>query len=127
MKKIRVVRVKIDQVEKCNKQYLQELMKEDFVPYSIPVLEFEFTNLDILVQCLQSCGDFSAVVFTSQRVVEAASEAARTLEGTQTGFSELHSLFVRDEVSRNYAYSQHFMLISTKSEYVVTIHLKCLD
>lgn len=50
----------------------QELIKHGYKPYSIPVLEFNFINIDKLSRSFLDSDNHSAVVFTSQRAVEAS-------------------------------------------------------
>jgi len=41
----------------------------------IPVLDFNFTNLDLLTEALSHPDDYSCLLLTSQRAVEAISKA----------------------------------------------------
>lgn len=49
----------------------KELREHKYKPVSIPVLDFNYINIDKLSQCLIQYRDYSAIVFTSQRAVEA--------------------------------------------------------
>ncbi|KAL4232258.1 uroporphyrinogen-III synthase [Mactra antiquata] len=51
--------------------YDSELSKHGFETHSIPVLGFNFINIDKLTTSLQDTENYCAVVFTSQRAVEA--------------------------------------------------------
>ncbi|XP_045190501.2 uroporphyrinogen-III synthase-like [Mercenaria mercenaria] len=69
----------------------KELLKHSYKPFSIPVLEFNYINIDKLSECLSQYRDYSAVVFTSQRAVEAAvlSGKRTTGAGEETSYSDL--------------------------------------
>lgn len=61
----------------------KDLLHHGYQPFSIPVLAFNFINIDVLSQSLGEWETFSAVVFTSPRSVEAADLALRHLEGKE--------------------------------------------
>ena len=63
--------------------YDMELKKEGFRPFSVPVLDFNFVNLDILFGALTRSKEYSGIILTSPRAVEACSVALQKLSGDE--------------------------------------------
>ncbi|XP_052228538.1 uroporphyrinogen-III synthase-like isoform X5 [Dreissena polymorpha] len=61
------------------------LQAEGYITHNVPVLEFQFMNLDRLAACLQCWESYQAVVFTSQRAVEATVKAQSLAKCLNTG------------------------------------------
>ena len=55
--------------------YEKGLRAAGFLPFSLPVLDFSFINLDILSLYLTKSNDYSGIILTSPRAVEACSRA----------------------------------------------------
>ena len=55
--------------------YENTLKSAGFIPVSVPVLGFNFINLDNLCSCLLTSSKYSGIILTSPRAVEACSQA----------------------------------------------------
>lgn len=51
--------------------YEKALLEARFEPYVLPVIQFKFSNLDVLVTKLQEPSKYCGIIFTSERCVEA--------------------------------------------------------
>ncbi|XP_053634573.2 uroporphyrinogen-III synthase isoform X2 [Cherax quadricarinatus] len=60
--------------EKSDMHYTNTLTQSGFSPVNIPVLCFQFCNQGPLKTSLQNPQDYSGIIFTSQRAVEAVAE-----------------------------------------------------
>jgi len=61
--------------------YEMELRQHGFIATSVPVLDFSFVNIEQLAALLKRVEDFAAVVFTSQRALEAVVRALDIVQG----------------------------------------------
>lgn len=71
--------------------YEKTLKSADFSPYSVPVLDFNFINLDKLHSCLLTSSKYSGIILTSPRAVEACSRALEleNNESNETDFLDM--------------------------------------
>lgn len=63
--------------------YEKTLIAAGFKPSSVPVLDFSFINLDKLQDCLMRSSNYSGIILTSPRAVEACSRALE-LDSSET-------------------------------------------
>lgn len=68
------------------------LLEHGYIPLSIPVLDFKFINIVSLSQRLSEIHKYSAIVFTSQRAVEAVVLALKQLADSKPTGEERTSL-----------------------------------
>ncbi|XP_031555733.1 uroporphyrinogen-III synthase-like [Actinia tenebrosa] len=87
-------------------KYHRELMSKGYVPYSIPVLSFEFENLDRLAETLHQPQSHGGMIITSPRSVEAIELSIskyipkeKWLEVLQKQWQDLHLFAIGDATS----------------------------
>lgn len=88
-KKIVLLKSESESVE----SYKNQLRDNDFDPIFIPTLEFKFKNLDILQEKLLNPNDYSGIIFTSPRSVEACEQAMNGKKLSEEWF-EMHNYCV---------------------------------
>lgn len=72
-----------------NDIFEKELLEHNLNPVSIPVLEFNYINIDRLSECLLQLEEYSAIVFTSQRAVEAILLSAKKNTDVAKNFGDV--------------------------------------
>lgn len=98
-KKIVLLKSESESVE----SYKNQLRENDFDPIFIPTLEFKFKNLDTLNEKLSNPNDYSGIIFTSPRSVEACEQAMKRKKLSDEWF-EMHNYCV-GEVTHNLIHS----------------------
>lgn len=63
--------------------YEKVLVSNGYTPVSLPVLEFQYKNIEEYVSLLSDVSNYSAVIFTSQQAVKATQIAAKNLTEQQ--------------------------------------------
>lgn len=61
-------------------RYEHQLKKHDLIPHFVTTLSFEFCNLEKLAVHLKNSKDFSGIIFTSQRSIEAVHECLEAFQ-----------------------------------------------
>ncbi|KAG5681734.1 hypothetical protein PVAND_011143 [Polypedilum vanderplanki] len=59
-------------------KFVEELEKNNFVVQSIPSIDFEFKNLDILSEKLRKSNDYEGIIFTSPRSIFATQQLLKS-------------------------------------------------
>ncbi|XP_071090624.1 uroporphyrinogen-III synthase-like [Haliotis cracherodii] len=75
--------------EKEEDKFAKELKNNGYEAVSIPVLSFTFVNSDQLKTHLQNLSDFSAIILTSPRAVEAVVKASEAIADKGKKFSDM--------------------------------------
>lgn len=83
-----------------NDIFEKELLKHNLNPVSIPVLEFNYINIDRLSECLLQLEEYSAIVFTSQRAVEAILLSAKKNTDVAKNFGDVTCYVVGGSTSK---------------------------
>lgn len=82
-----VILFKGDGSEKQPDPYVQELQNIGLKSFVIPVLHFEFISADKILKELQNPEEYSGIIFTSVRAVEAVKKAVQLIEDTDDKIS----------------------------------------
>ncbi|GLH05935.1 Uroporphyrinogen-III synthase [Gryllus bimaculatus] len=99
--KLREVYLFKAQTDDDNDEFSFSKVIEDtgFLPKTIPVLDFEYCNLELLKDCLARPADYSGIIFTSPRAVKAVVKCLESAENCLPEWKE-HSMFVVGESTK---------------------------